>query len=386
MISISSVDSCKTLSEVLVNKIPGGAIFGLMEGNDIVWVNRADSLKVDILKVGNKVADDSITMKAMREKKILTQDVPRAVYGIRLHIIAIPVMSEQDTAVGCFSIAIPQLHPIAAAFNDFAPILAEMFAEGSIIYMTDLEKVAYRQGSKKWDMPSIEPLSLGHKIGSGEIAYKALQKKQPVMEEVDASKYGIPISIVSYPLLDEVNHRDIVATLGIVTPKETAANLRDMAGNLSNGLGNIGAAIQQLATSAEEIHTNEQSLNESIMDIINYAEEINKVSEFIKEIANETKMLGLNAAIEAARAGDAGRGFGVVAEEIRKLSDQSKSTVPKIAELTNNIKDITQMANTKSRHSLSSVQEQAAATQEITASIEEITALSEELAGISKKV
>lgn len=386
MISISSIDSCKTLSEVLVHKIPGGAMFALTEGNDIVWANRSDSLEVNLLKVGNKVADDSIIMKAMRQIKILSQNVPRAVYGMRLHLIAIPVISEQDDAVGCFSIAIPQLHPVASAFNDFAPILAEMFIEGSIIYMTDLEKVAYRQGSNKWDMPSIEQLSLGQKMSTEDIAYKVIQKKQPVMEEIDASKYGIPLSVVSYPLLDEENNRDIVATLGIVTPKETAATLRDMAHNLSNGLGNIGAAIQQLATSAEEIHTNEQSLNESIMQVINYAEEINKVSEFIKDIANETKMLGLNAAIEAARAGDAGRGFGVVAEEIRKLSDQSKSTVPKIAELTNSIKDITQMANTRSRHSLSSVQEQAAATQEITASIEEITALSEELAGISKKL
>jgi methyl-accepting chemotaxis protein len=111
-------------------------------------------------------------------------------------------------------------------------------------------------------------------------------------------------------------------------------------------------------------------LNNEIKKVISLSEEINKVSSFIKEIADETKMLGLNAAIEAARAGDAGRGFGVVAEEIRKLSEQSKSTVPKIKELTDNIKSKVSEASERSQNSLASSQEQAAATEETTASVE----------------
>lgn len=56
-----------------------------------------------------------------------------------------------------------------------------------------------------------------------------------------------------------------------------------------------------------------------------------------ENMADETQMSGLNAAIEAARAGDAGRDFGVVAEEIRKLSDQSKQTAEQIRQLTKTI-------------------------------------------------
>ena len=55
---------------------------------------------------------------------------------------------------------------------------------------------------------------------------------------------------------------------------------------------------------------------------------------FIKQIADETKMLGLNAAIEAARAGTQAGDSGVVAEEIRKLSDDSRQTVVKIRDYT----------------------------------------------------
>lgn len=75
-----------------------------------------------------------------------------------------------------------------------------------------------------------------------------------------------------------------------------------------------------------------------------------------------------------------------MAEEIRKLSDQSKSTVPKIKKLTDDIRPKIEETSERSKCSLSSCQEQAAATEEITASVEEITAMSDELAKISKQL
>ena len=97
-------------------------------------------------------------------------------------------------------------------------------------------------------------------------------------------------------------------------------------------------------------------------------------------------MLGLNAAIEAARAGEAGKGFGVVSEEIRKLSEQSKSTVPKIKELTDHILKTVEETSRMSRTSLDASQEQAAASEEISASVEQITSMSSELSHISQEL
>jgi methyl-accepting chemotaxis protein len=107
---------------------------------------------------------------------------------------------------------------------------------------------------------------------------------------------------------------------------------------------------------------------------------------FIKQIADETKMLGLNAAIEAARAGESGRGFGVVAEEIRKLSDDSRETVVKIRDLTRSIEEKLNETASLSAASMRSGEEQAAATEELNASVEEILALAQELDSISKLV
>jgi Methyl-accepting chemotaxis protein len=381
MINISGLDACKVFAEIIADKLPGGVLFGEMKGDTVVWRKASESFNLNILNVGDKLADNSTTKRSMIEKKVLSQNVPRTVYGKRLEITSIPVINESDQVVGAFSIAVPKLHPVAAAFNDFAPILAEMFHEGAFIYISDLEKISYRQPSKKFDMPTIE---LNYKLNDDDIASKVIKSKQPILTEIEESKFGVPIFVANYPLFDEENETEIVATLGVVTPKRTAAKLRDMAGNMDSGLTNISAAIEELAASATEIHSNEQKLNMDIKEVTKITEQINEISEFIKDIADETKMLGLNAAIEAARAGEAGRGFGVVAEEIRKLSDQSKSTVPKIKQLTDNIKDKVDEVSKNSSASLHSSQEQAAATEEITASIEEITAMSQDLNEIAR--
>ncbi|MDP4178487.1 MAG: methyl-accepting chemotaxis protein, partial [Bacillota bacterium] len=286
-------------------------------------------------------------------------------------------------SVGAFSIVLPRLHPVAKAFNDFAPIISEMFAEGALIYVTDLQKIIRRHASSKFDVPS---LVLDYTIEENSVPYTVIKTKKPVSAEVEASKYGVPTLVTSYPIFDEDNANEAVGTLCVITPKIIASDLRNMSSSIEGGLSGISAAMEELAASASQIHQNEQVLNTEIKGIIGLTEEINNVSSFIRDIADQTKMLGLNAAIEAARAGEAGKGFGVVANQIRKLSDQSKSTVPKIKKLTDDIISKVDEASEKSSDSLSASQEQAATSEEITASIGEILQTSEELNTIAKRL
>ncbi len=88
----------------------------------------------------------------------------------------------------------------------------------------------------------------------------------------------------------------------------------------------ISETILRLATMTSEMQSKMTELDRS-------SARIASVTDVIKQIASQTNLLALNAAIEAARAGDSGRGFGVVAEEVKKLANHSEQSVKEISEL-----------------------------------------------------
>lgn len=380
MINSQAVEGIKQIASILVDSIPGGMILGIVDHNEVIWKVASKVFDVPALHVGTRVREGGGPYQAMQERRVSEEKVPRAVYGMRIIMTSIPIIDEQ-VLTGAMILITPRLHPIARAFKDFAPLMANMFPEGSFIYMTDLEKFAYIQNSDKF---SVSALKVGDPIGEDTIARKVIRSKKMIATEMDASTYGVPVMVVNYPCFDEDDPTQVVATFGVIIPRKTAMDLRTMSSNLSRSLEEVASTIQEMAASSSNISVNEQELNTNIKGIFQLSEDINGVLGFIKQIADETKMLGLNAAIEAARAGEVGRGFGVVAEEIRKLSDESKTTVGSIKDLTDKIKAKVDETLSNSDVTLRSSEEQAAASQEMSASIQEITALAERLEKIAE--
>ncbi len=382
MINNQVAQAIREVAPIIANVVPRGSIILGSNREEVLWKIASDVYDVPAISVGTQVRVGGGPYLAMQEKRQTVEKVPRAVYGMRLVMTSLPVVEEGEV-IGSIIFVTPRLHPVAGAFNDFAPILADMFIEGAFLYMTDLEKIAYRQESAKFPM---NQLPVGERISEDFIAYKVIQSKKMMTAEMDARRFGVPVMVTTYPCFDEDDPSQVVATFGIILPRKTAADLREMSRNLKSGLEDIASVIEELAASASQVTINEQQLNSNILDIFKLSEEINDVLGFIKQIADETKMLGLNAAIEAARAGEVGRGFGVVAEEIRKLSDESKGTVAKIKDLTDSIKLKVDETIRNSEVTLRSSEEQAAGSQEMSASIEEITSMSEQLANIAESM
>lgn len=380
MISSQTAEALKNVAPTLVNLIPGGAIIAVADNEKIVYKTASAGFNIPAIKEGIPIKQDSGTIRAMKEKRRIDETVPRTVYGIRLHITSLPIIDD-DEVHGVLGIVLPRLHPMAQTFNDFAPIITDMFHEGAFLYMTDQQRVGGMKGSAKFDLPQWK---VGDVLHDNTIARRVIREKRMISEDLDDSTFGVPVRVISYPLFDEDEPNQALGTFGMILPKKTASDLQQMALHLSENLEQISAVVQELAASASEISLSEERLNTSIDEVIISTEKISEVLDFIKEIANQTKMLGLNAAIEAARAGEFGRGFGVVADEIRRLSDESKTTVVKIDRFTNEIKRKVETARHNSESTLRAAQEQAAANQEMSASIMEITEMSDRLGKIAR--
>ena len=334
------------------------------------------------VQVGERLVEGGFLKQCIKEKRELIGTIERAVYGQRLKFFARPIIDDAGAVKGCYGVYVHKLHRVAQAFPDFAEPLAEAFPEGAFLMVTDLEKVAYRQGSKKFDIPILQQ---GTMLKEDGIAKEAIHANQGIVKEIDASLYGVNTRGVSIPLYDP-DDKQIVGTFGLYLPRALQETLQDLAERLNATVQEVASAMEEVAASANEISINEAQLTEKVKEVVSITVEINEVLDFIKGVADQTKMLGLNAAIEAARAGEHGRGFGVVAEEIRKLSDQSKETADSIRKLLNESNRHIQDAAEASNSSLRQSQEQAAATEEITASVMEITQMVEKLASTAQSL
>jgi methyl-accepting chemotaxis protein len=89
-------------------------------------------------------------------------------------------------------------------------------------------------------------------------------------------------------------------------------------------------AVQQTMQGMIELRERVDAIAQQIVNLSEQTGEIATVSDLVADLANQTNMLALNAAVEAARAGENGRGFSVVAAEIRKLADQSRQSAEQI--------------------------------------------------------
>lgn len=259
------------------------------------------------------------------------------------------------------------------------PIINTLYAQDVSFVVTDREKfIAVQPG---------ETLNTGVNIGDPlkkeSPIYQVMVNKKPDVGIVPKEVFGIAFKAISIPIFDEEDN--VIGAVSSAISLDSEMQVQEIIEQFSAAFEQVNTTIQDFTQGSQTLSSIGEKLSTASDQTKENVKKTDDIIQMIKEIADQTKLLGLNAAIEAARAGENGRGFAVVAEEIRRLSQQSNDSAKEVKYILDEMNASVSLISEQSEETSAVSQQQSAATQEIAASMEQLCAQLESLNQLVKQ-